>query len=208
MLEVVRSTNARTGQSRKSQIMKTLLAVMLVTWCVLTAQGQGTVSFENTSTTQITTNGLPAGVGSISGIGAYRFALYIAPFGNTPSTLLATTTNGPVPGIFDGGNVAVAVPVGTQLSFQVRGWSSFAGNTYEEALVYLLNGGPQFPLLGQSQVGFFTVLASPNPPVILFGTGPGQVPGFTLGVPEPSTYALTGLAVAALVMWRGARRRR
>jgi hypothetical protein len=206
MLEVVRSTNARTGQSRRSQFMKALLAVLLVSWCALTAQGQGTVLFQNTSQTQITNilTQLP-----ISGPGDFRFGLYIGPSGSpNPSTLLVTATNGNIPGFFSGGNVLVPAVPGTQLAFQVRGWSSFAGATFEEAYALALTQTPPYPLVGQSTVGSFTVPASGS--VILFGTGPGQVGGFYLTpvIPEPSTYALTALALGAWGMWRGSRRRR
>jgi hypothetical protein len=205
MLEVVRSTNARTGQSMRSQLMKTLLAVMLVTWFALTAQGQGTVLFANTSTTQITNilTQLP-----ISGAGDYKFGLYVGLAGDpNPSMLLATTTNSIFPGRFIGGDVVVPQLPGTQLAFQVRGWSSFAGATFEEAYALALTQTPPYPLVGQSTVGFFTVPASGS--VILFGTGPGQVGGFYLGpvIPEPSTYALSALALAAWVMCQARRGR-
>jgi hypothetical protein len=187
--------------------MKIFIAVLsLSAWLIGTAHGQGTVLFQNTSQTQITNilTWLP-----ITGAGDYRFGLYVGPAGDpNPSMLLATTTNSIFPGRFIGGDVVVPQLPGTQLAFQVRGWSSFAGATFEEAYALALTQTPPYPLVGWSGLGSFTVPASGS--VILFGTGPGQVGGFYLGpvIPEPSTYALSALALAAWAVGRGARRGR
>lgn len=169
--------------------------------------GQGTVFFGNTSSTRITTNVLDS-TSYTSGTGTYKFSLYLADPGN-PFMLVATTTNSPGPlglGRFDGGNIPLAYPVGTLLSFQVRGWTSAGGATYEEAVAN--SAVDSFIGLGNSTIGSFTVPAGGSSPVLLFGFLPGQVGGFVIGtpVPEPSTWALLflGLGLGGR-MWRSRR---
>ncbi len=180
--------------------MKTFSTIIFIVLLALIARGQGTVTFANTPTTTISTNNFYFN-GVMSGAGNYSFGLYLAPFGNSPSMLVATTTNGPFPGLFNGGSVApVGFGVGSQVFFQVRGWSIYAGSSYEQALQNALNGGTAI-LLGESSLGFFTVPASGSVPI--FGTGPGQVGGFTLAplVPEPSAFIL-GLMGFLFLGWR------
>ena len=173
-----------------------------------TCSGQGRVHFGNTATTLITTNDFQGHIGNISGAGNYSFALYLGPFGGSRDslTLLAFATNGPFPGRFDGGN-QVLLSAGAQVSFQVRGWSSFAGNSYEQAYNAAISGTPGAHL-GESTIGFFTVPAGPET-IEIFGTGPGQVGGFALtplAVPEPSAYALLALGLGSALLigshWR------
>ncbi|HWN94931.1 MAG TPA: PEP-CTERM sorting domain-containing protein [Methylomirabilota bacterium] len=165
----------------------------------VSAWGQGSIHFGNTPTTLITTNDFQGHIGNILGPGNYRFGLYTGPLGAPGSLLTLTTvaTNGATPGRFDGGTEPLAgFPTGSQVSFQVRGWSIFGGPSYETAAA--IPGA----YIGESTIGFFTVPMSGT--IEVFGTGPGQVGGFVLTpvVPEPSAYALAALGLCALVFCR------
>jgi hypothetical protein len=189
---------------KKSFAVGFSLFVATITW------GQGSVHFGNTATTLITTNDFQGHIGNIVGAGNYGFGLYLGSFGSSGDalTLTALATNGAFPGRFDGGNLVPLSP-GMQFSFQVRGWSSFAGASYEQAYINAINGSEPSAFLGESTVGFFTAPTAGT--IELFGTGPGQVGGFALTplpIPEPSTYALAGLGLCSLLLlWRRKRAR-
>ena len=183
--------------------MKKTFAVGFSLLLAVTTWGQGAVHFGNTATTLITTNDFVGHVGNVVGAGNYGFGLYLGPVGSDRDSLtpLAFTTNGPFPGRFDGGNLVLLAGAGFQYSFQVRGWSSFAGGSYEQAYINAINGVQPGVFLGESTLGFFTVPASGT--IEIFGTGPGQVSGFVLTplpIPEPSTYALTGVGLLTLFL--------
>lgn len=179
--------------------MKAFCAVVLMALASIIGRGQGTVDFRNTLSTPITTNNLQGTSGLISGAGNYRFGLYVGPFGSSGGslTLVGSGINGTIAGQFTGGSVVAGFPPDTQVSFQVRGWSSFAGNSYEQASIYATGGNLPLAYLGQSMLGSFTVPSSGS--VILFGTGPGQVGGFELSpIPEPSTFILSVVGLLLL----------
>ena len=80
----------------------------------------------------------------------------------------------------------------------MRGWSAFAGPTYESALAYALGGGDPLAYLGQSALAIYTIGAP----------GPLQSGNFVLTpVPEPSTVLLgmVGMFLIFLVCPRGKR---
>ncbi len=176
--------------------MKAALGFFLGFLCTVSALAQGTIHFANTATTTLSTNSGPApppgqapnATGLTSGAGQYSIGLYIAPQGTTDPlafSLLAVAQNGPLPGRFDGGQISVPGNTGQSIAFQIRGWRSVDGPTYES-----IGSGTY---RGVSDIGFVT-------PAIggaeIFGTGPGQVGGFVLGnIPEPSTYALVVLGL-------------
>jgi hypothetical protein len=186
------------------------LMVLAIAFTHLTALAQNRVAFANTSTTLITTNGPfpPGGNGNISGAGNYRFGLYVGDVGTGAGalTLVGLGTNTALAGRFSGGGEFI-LPApwgdGRALNFVVRGWSAFAGMTYEEAVSKGPWGGPnndQCIYTGGSGFGTVTPTASPNPAAALFGTGAGQIGGFALMpqcVPEPSTWALASMAAGA-----------
>jgi hypothetical protein len=187
--------------------MRIFCAAVFVALVAITTHGQGTVDFHNTGTTLITTNDFQGHNGLISGAGNYRFGLYVGPFGSGGGslTLVGLATNISIAGLFgtSGNAVSSGFPTGTQVSFQVRGWSSFAGNSFEQAYTYAANGIFPIAYIGQSALGFFTVPSSGS--VVVFGTGPGQVGGFALTpIPEPSMFLLSGFA---LLMFAGLRQR-
>ena len=137
------------------------------------------VRWGNTSTTRVFTNDCRGTIAPISGAGIYRFGLYIGPLGAPAESLvpILLATNGVVPGLFGTINASSFPPMfppGTPLTFQVRGWPSSAGQSYEEALL-----SPVGPL-GVSDVGYFTPGTDQFNAPFLFGNGPGQIGGFDL----------------------------
>jgi hypothetical protein len=196
----------------KMQISKQTFAIFCFSAAALlgdSGRAQGVVDFHNTGTTQITTNSFSGATGPTIGSGNYLFGLYVGPFGSSMSSLspVGLTTNISLPGLFgtSGNFLATGFPPGTQLSFQVRGWSSFAGNSFEQAYAYASGAISPIAYLGVSAPGFFTVPSSGS--VILFGTGPGQVGGFSLTpIPEPSV-ALLGL-LGGVAFFTGSLRRK
>lgn len=183
--------------------MKKPFAIAVSVFVSFTLWGQGAVHFGNSPTTLISTNDFQGHLGNILGAGNYGFGLYLGPLGSSGDSLnlTARASNGNIAGRFDGGTEPLPFPAGTQLSFQVRGWSSFGGATYEQAYNNA-SGGASDIFLGQSTIGFLTVPASGT--IELFGTGPGQISGFELAVlvPEPSTCALIALGSALLLLFR------
>src|SRR5688572_17577479 len=116
--------------------MKTTWALLMALFIAVVANGQGSVGFNNTSTTRIYTNNGSGGFGLMSGLNAYRIGLYVGPLGSAESSLqlvgLATNAFGipPFDGRFNGGNpfyLPGGYPGETTIAFQVRVWSSFAG---------------------------------------------------------------------------------
>ena len=182
--------------------MKKLILSCAILIAVVTAYGQGRVNFSNGSTTGI----INANTGAnISGAGSFYFGLYLGPDNNNLSlALLATNTA--LAGRLSGGNPAPlpqpTYSAGTTYAFQIRGWSASGGDlTYEAALNRAF--GDTAILVGQSAFGSVTPTASPTGATALFGTGAGQVGGFTLApVPEPSSIALGLLGLGAIALFR------
>lgn len=183
---------------------KTLLLLGLIV-LPLALFAQGTVQFNNTATTLITTNSTPLPppgqapnqTGVTTGVGHYTIGLYIAPQGTTdpnafqlmgPTTLSQSVLGN---GRFNGNplpnNFAVSNNTGQTIAFQVRCWSTFAGSTYEAAFgrTDLLTR-----YLGSSTIGEVTPATGLTPTPALFGTAAGQVGGFVLTpvIPEPTEY--------------------
>jgi hypothetical protein len=191
------------------KLQMAVLCLAYVTVGALTTSAQSTIDFRNTAGTAISTNDLAGHSGLISGAGNYLFGLYMGPFGSNPDALLLSglTANGSTAGLFGtaGNPVPIGFPVGSQVSFQVRGWSGFAGSSYESALAYATGGNLPLAYLGTSTPGSFTVPASGS--VIIFGSGPGQVRGFELTpIPEPSAAMLGVLGLGLLGLCARARK--
>ena len=177
---------------------------------IISAFGQGQVAFRNTASTNfyLWTNG-PAGGGNsqsnlMSGTSAYRIGLYASTTpGATASSLSLVglaTNSAALPGRFLGPSpyLLPGIAGGTPIVFQIRAWSFAGGLSYEEAL----NASAVDPLnikTGVSLLGTVTPSASPAPPADLFGTSPGLVQGFIIGIPEPSTSALALLGTLTLL---------
>lgn len=203
---------------------KILLTLTAVTVSALTMYGQGRVLFNNVAGAADATVAVSirTGVGQqAAGEGAagafvganYSIQLLWAPQGTYASQALflaavtasggssgafpfiGTTGGGPAvdgAGLFDAGQAPPAgnnsMPAGTY-TMQARAWyNNGIAATYDLAAGH--NTGVS---------GFFDLLAT------AFPTGPNNTvfPGFTVGViPEPSTFALAGFGVAALLLFR------
>ena len=74
----------------------------------------------------------------------YRFGLYVGPSGTLTDSLILiglTTNNPSLAGTFTPVNgLLLPFADGQQISFQVRGWSLFAGPTFESASSYASGG--------------------------------------------------------------------
>ena len=204
--------------------MKATLVFFLGVVLTVSALAQGTVQFNNTATTQLTTNSfappppgqLPNQTGLTTGAGQYTIGLYIAPQGTTDPnafTLMGPTTlnqSGLGNGRFNGNplpnNFVISNNTGQTIAFQVRAWSTFAGATFEQASLNPI------AYRGVSTLGEVTPATGLTPTPALFGTGPGQVGGFVLVVPtpEPSTtlLAVIGAAVGLSILRRPSRWKR
>lgn len=122
-----------------------------------------------------------------------------------PYFLLWTTTNLPGVsgnGLFDGGYISGLNP-GSQISIQIKAWSAFAGNSYDDAYNKAISGGAPSAQFGSTPILNWTVPSGYQRPIEPFGSGPFQTGGFTLdyAVPEPSTYALCAIGVGLWARW-------
>ena len=181
--------------------MKLTLGILAGFLLTLSSFAQGTVTWN--SPTLITTNDLQGTTGPISGVDHYRFGLYIGPSGAPRDSLMLaglTTNNPAIPGRFTSvpNLILPLFPNGQQISFQVRGWSLFAGTTYEDARNYALADNSPLAYLGESGVGAY----------IVGSIVPLQSANFELTpIPEPSSIIL-GTVGLILVFLLGQRRAR
>ena len=210
-VSVPNSTLVRSTVKCSYRIMRAALGIFLGFLFTVAALGQGMVQFNNNGASQLMTNN-PLGPTRLG----FTIGLYVAPQGTTDPnafTLMGPTTasqTGLGTGLFNGNplpnNFVISNNTGQTIAFQVRAWSTFAGATYEAAL-----GRVDLPtrLLGSSTIGEVTPALGITPVPALFGTGPGQVGGFVIGVPEPSTtlLAVIGAAVGLSILRSPSRRR-
>jgi hypothetical protein len=177
---------------------------------------QGTVTFANSSATLAKTNNL--GVIGNATVGSAVFQLVYLPQSGTnppvgvfidPASALvsfngmeaiAGTTGLIAPGRFNGGTKTTGNDVvgGTPAWFQVIGWSA----QFADIQAAATGGG----LVGVSAVWSNPTgnpLGTPPSPAQAFIFGPAGFNGITIApVPEPTTIALGGLGVAALLLFR------
>jgi len=201
--------------------LATLFAMMAVglgnSWA------QGTIDFHNPNTFPLRVqdaggNTFTVGAaGSPLGGASVRVGLFVGPNGSTSMSQmsmvgLATNSASAVPlfvGTFNGGNPYTITPStpNAQVAFMFAAWSITTGSmTYAGAYDPAINVGLQ-GYAGTSTIGQGYTLANFGVPASLpaatFGSGPGQVSGFTLTpVPEPSTIVLGILGAAALLLRR------
>ena len=183
--------------------MKILLVMIMPVFGATASFGQGTLNFA----TRNLGIGLdaPLYVGELGGPGpgpSYTAALYLVN-GQTDTLIPESVTTFQAPG--PGASAALAryvvpkvvaipgVPTGSTATPRIKAWPT-ADGIFETA-----------GLRGVSE--YFTTTAlggGPIPP----GDLPSTLNGFVIPVPEPSTLALGGLGVAALLLrWRGGVRR-
>ena len=182
----------------------------------LSVVAQGTLNFQNTTTTRIRDlcgNNLPIGNPS-----PFAAGLYWGPEGSGPEslTLLSVTRDWrPFAGIFVGGVVTFPVPADTLVSVQVRVWPGGYA-TYEDARegfdwYYAGAGVLQTLALGDAENP--QLLSNPRnggTPFSGFQIGPLTPPTGVPCIPEPGTSVLMALAGLLLAgrRFRSAARRR
>jgi len=179
--------------------MKKAILGLLSVGAAASALAQGTVTFENsTSSGNITLN---SSSGPYAGAGTYTVALLWAPggtLGTAQSSFQVIGTYGPAgtqTGFFTDPNV-LTTPAGGTGVFEVQGWQGAFAN-YQAAVNA---GGTEH--VGQSGE-FLNATGNPNPPA----TPPVNTTGWDgnlilVPVPEPGTLALGGLGAAALLFFR------
>jgi hypothetical protein len=199
--------------------MKKLAAILCLSALATGAFAQGLVSFANGATTLISQT--PPGGGApttltAAPVGTYLYGLLISssatgPFSFT-SVYATNTAAGSKFGPATYNPTVTGWAAGTAMFYEVAGWSSNLGTTWNNA--WLVNNSPAAQgaavwggvngLFGLSSIANGTATAAPAPAFPLFGgTGLG---GFALnsvvGVPEPGSMALAGLGAAALLIFR------
>lgn len=183
--------------------MKKLIYSTLI--CLLAAASafaQGQVNFGNLSGASGLNAPITMGDGTTRLSGAQYQAQLLA--GATAGSLTAVATSpfltGGGAGYFNGGVVTLAgIPGGTAGFFQVVVWNTTAGASYDLALASGLENAYGFS-------GVFSVVTGnpagspPTTPAALVG-----LQSFSLNaeiIPEPSTFALAGLGLAGLLLFR------
>ncbi len=198
--------------------MKRTLSALVLGLVVSSSFAQGTLTFNNSASTLISTNILGGPTGPTSPVlGSWYYALFTAPTSvttyldhNDPNwtfRAIATNTANATGGRLSGGQPATTIPSGSTLNFIIRGWSANLGTSWAQALNNLNN--PAFGqnyFLGQSAIGLNAIFNDPIAPVNgAFGTGGGPaVPGFVLylDIPEPTSLSIVGLGAALLLRFR------
>ena len=193
--------------------MKKLAAILCLTAMATGAFAQGVVIFNNNPATLVSSGVTASTATAISGpAGSYYFGLLTSPTGGagtwTFSNLFATNSAAAA-GRFIGGTVPVpGWAPGTTQSYQVAGWSSSLGHTWNPAWLASQPAGGQFGVsaIASGVAGGTTAGGQSFPTLPLFG-GTGIGTGFALTgttgvVPEPTSMALAGLGAAALLIFR------
>jgi len=211
---------------------KTLILIAALVGVVASSYGQGEVFYNNTATasTKIWTNSTPStgqntvggGLMAANSVQAFTFALFVAP--STVSSVSGLVWNDPnwtfstdyatntilgrlaasAP-LADGG---VAMPngfaVGSTASLLVIGWNTSIGGSTLSSFETAYGDGAAGLLYGASGVGSILLGNGSTPPnSTVFGTGVGQLTGFTLApIPEPTVFAISGLSAAAMLIFR------
>ena len=206
--------------------MKKLLITTAATLVAVAAFAQGTVTFNNGGLNKISLG--ETGSASSTWVvmptsGAYTFGLFYGIGATQPSSLTfisstlganSSTTPGVIASAVDRTSQMTAFPIpggaenATDAWVQIKGWSSSFGTDWAAAQVGAATGNGYF---GQTTViNALALGASTGPGAALWQTAAGTDPhkfaggGITLftTVPEPTTMALAGLGVAAMLIFR------
>jgi hypothetical protein len=187
--------------------MKKLLTTLAAVLATLSMYGQGTVSFNNSGAPNservwIGAVGTENG-GTLAPVGTqYNVALYYDPLvtgGATDAGYVQIGAAAPIgqlgvnPGIFSGGTRTIPVGSGGVVNFQVRGWNTSFGTSYETA------GGQ----VGKSTIFRMDTAVGLETAMGVRGTGTFTTgwTGFAI-VPEPSAIALGLIGASALLLLR------
>lgn len=192
--------------------MKKLIAALVLVAAGSLAYGQGTVQFSNGAFTKISTD-ITGSLAPTSTVpGAWSFGLFYGIGQSTSLTLLttqfgvnSTVTTGVIASPADGKTALTLVPLpGTSgneadVWLQFAGWSGSFGTDWQGAKT----GG----YFGETPVTLGPALgATAGPGAVIWqlasGTNPNNLKAFVITVPEPATMALTGLGVAAMLIFR------
>ena len=200
--------------------MKKLLVMTALVGAVTVSFAQGTVNFQNSSTTLISAAGASA---PTSATASFNFALFLAPSTTLGAAGQVIPLNAPAFQVVSGTNVNSPTAVGrlvtrsaldvggssgSTVDFVVRGWSANAGSTWQEALAFWNNGFPAANMYIGSSTGGNDIVLGGGAILAqsLFGVNAFQVTGFNMAfvpvVPEPSSMVLAGLGAASLLMFR------
>lgn len=201
---------------------KLLLTIGLVTAGSL-AYGQGTVAFSNNAFNRVSTQtvGVPASLTSASTVlGTFSYGLFYGIGESTSLSLLtsqfgvnSTSTAGVISSPADSKTalnlVGITGTAGAQANvyLQFAGWSASYGSDWAAAKAGANIGNGYF---GTTPIILAPPLGDPaGPGAVIWGLSTATSPnvfhgGFTLftNVPEPSTMALSGLGVAAMLIFR------
>lgn len=183
--------------------MKKLLLLAGIVAFTTSVFAQGTVNFNNTSTTLITTN--RGGITGTAAAGQVTYELLVAPNGTSSGPInqgdvlgqwaLVSRATGNVAGrIFGGTQTNTLTSAGGPMAVMVRAWLN--GGSYDTA-----EGWGHSTILQLATSGNPNA-APPGTPAALFG--PGLLQGFEVivPVPEPSSIALGLLGLGAIALIR------
>jgi hypothetical protein len=191
--------------------MRKLIPVLFSVILSHVSPGQGLINFFNNTATLVSA-GQPGNSAAIStSPESYYFGLLTSPVGANQFTFSGVYgTNQSVAGRFTGGaNVTVSgwTP-GTARDFEVAGWSSSLGPTFNPAWLTTHPAG-QNDFFGVSSVGNGTAGGFDGTGILpntgIFGGATGIQTGFNLtpgAVPEPSSLTLVSVGAFALLMLR------
>lgn len=189
---------------------KSLVIALAVLGCAATTGlSQGTISFQNTASTLVTTNDFEGHLGVANSTSGIKIELLYQP--NNGGSAPAAVT-----GLYDLGNWEVAMPTAGDMAASPGRFGAFSvttgtdvapgGNVWLEAIMW--NGG--YTTLAAAQAGEVTGFGMST--VWSQGTGNGNdilpvsttpyFTGMTFLVPEPSTIALGIFGTAALLLFR------
>jgi hypothetical protein len=193
----------------------TIIPAVLMVCVGAYAQGSGTISIQNDTTTTVTST-----AGNVGPAAGYKLELFYQPdsggaapvaigasgaLGNWTPTQYGvfgfTPANLPAGGVFDPGIATLAgITAGNNVWLELVGWNNSSA-TLSAALA------TPGELTGFSKVwanGTGNVVVGANPPSApdgIIGT-PAQFTGMAIGTPEPSTWALGILGASSLLAFR------
>jgi hypothetical protein len=209
--------------------MKKLLTFVALLGAVTYSFGQGTVNFANSATTLISAGGTSMTTNSSQ---LFIFGLFVAPSttqntvnGPAPGiddaawqfiSVGAYNTNSPtaVGRLITRNGLDVGTPTfgaGSTVDLIIRGWSANIGTDWATAKTFLdnhsSNPGVTSYYFGTSTIANDLVLGGGAiSPTTAFGVGVNQIQtGFNMPltvVPEPSSFALAGLGMASMLIFR------
>lgn len=203
--------------------MKKVIALLFLAAATTMAFAQGQVSFQNGSTSLVTTNAVNNGpaTGPAGGpIGSFYYALFYSTSGTTIATMTqlgSIATNTAAAGRLQGGSgsanapILTGVNIGANVNVILAGWSSNLGSTYSAAAAAAAANNPaniEGAYFGVSTLATMVAGGGATPIPTVMGTTSSQIPAFNLNllpvtsVPEPGTMALAALGGASLLLFR------